>query len=145
MATNSACRHASLPTRGRTMQISIKSMNQVMMLCHSSCQPVLSRDKLRHGLLSEYGNGLKYALYYCKIRHLNQIRLLTALPTQASVFSNDESALRTSASKGRRYFADVNSFTLPQKPRSSPSWIARPICSTPPLRPLYHKSHFLPS
>ena len=32
-----------------------------------------------------------------------------------------------------------------QKPKSSPSWIAIPICSTPPRRPLYHKSHFFPS
>ncbi len=32
-----------------------------------------------------------------------------------------------------------------QKPRSSPSWIATPICSTPPRRPLYQSSQRLPS
>ena len=32
-----------------------------------------------------------------------------------------------------------------QNPKSSPSWMASPICSTPPLRPLYHSSHFAPS
>src|SRR5262245_31039253 len=32
-----------------------------------------------------------------------------------------------------------------QKPRLSPSWIATPICSTPPRRPLYHSSHRFPS
>jgi len=32
-----------------------------------------------------------------------------------------------------------------QKPRSRPSWIARPICSQPLRRPLYHNNHFSPS
>src|SRR5205823_2213932 len=66
-------------------------------------------------------------------------------PVPSSGTATNASPARTTIGTGRSTQPPSPTVALAKKPSSSPSWIATPICSLSPFRPLYQSNHRRPS